>query len=51
MVLRGEDRELGAGKRLVVRMHCLFCASCTSFGKQVVFMRKTSEQWRRSCGQ
>ncbi|MDC8774036.1 anti-sigma factor family protein [Roseateles albus] len=46
MTLAGEDRRLGAGARLVIRAHRLFCTGCNNFGKQLVLMRQTATQWR-----
>ncbi|ALT76974.1 MAG: zf-HC2 domain-containing protein [Burkholderiaceae bacterium] len=46
LVLQAEDRRLGLGERLSVRMHMLICKACPRFLKQVSLMRKASARWR-----
>jgi hypothetical protein len=38
-VSQGLDRRLGVGERLALRVHLLVCDGCTSFRKQVAFLR------------
>lgn len=46
LVLQAEDRRLGLGERLSVRMHMLICKACPRFLQQVSLMRKASARWR-----
>lgn len=46
LVLQGEDRPLGLGERLGVRLHLLICATCPQFTRQVRLMRQASARWR-----
>jgi len=39
LVSQGLDRRLGVGERLALRVHLLVCDGCTSFRKQVAFLR------------
>ncbi|MCV2355555.1 zf-HC2 domain-containing protein [Paucibacter sp. B2R-40] len=46
IVLAGEDRQLRAGERLLVRAHWMICSGCKNFGKQLGMMRQASARWR-----
>nr|WP_295083172.1 zf-HC2 domain-containing protein [uncultured Roseateles sp.] len=46
LVLQAEDRQLGLGERLSVRLHMLICKACPRFLQQVKLMRKASARWR-----
>lgn len=46
LVLAGEDRRLGAGERLAIRVHLLVCHGCTNFSRQVAVMRRAMAHWR-----
>jgi len=46
LVLQAEDRQLGLGERLSVRLHMLICKACPRFLQQVSLMRKASARWR-----
>lgn len=47
LVLQAEDRSLGAGERLAVRLHMLVCKACPVFGRQLQLMRRASQRWRQ----
>ena len=47
LVLQAEDEALPLADRLAVRLHMYACRACPRFVKQVVFMRRASERWRR----
>jgi hypothetical protein len=40
LVSRGLDRQLGFAVRVRLRVHLAICDGCTSFSKQVAFLRK-----------
>ena len=40
LVSQGLDRRLGLAERLALRLHLLICDGCTSFSKQVAFLRR-----------
>ena len=46
LVLEGEDRQLGLGERVGVRLHMWICAACPRFEQQVRFMRTACARWR-----
>ncbi|MEF7614061.1 zf-HC2 domain-containing protein [Aquincola sp. MAHUQ-54] len=46
LVLAGEDRALGVGERLGIRLHMLVCRACPRFAAQVAVMREATARWR-----
>lgn len=40
LVSQGLDRRLGFAERLALRVHLLACNGCTSFSRQMAFVRK-----------
>jgi len=36
----GLDRELGFGERVALRMHLAICRGCTTFDRQMKFLRE-----------
>lgn len=47
LVIAREDRTLGWGDRMAVRMHMWVCATCPIFERQVSTMRSAMKQWRQ----
>jgi hypothetical protein len=47
LVLEGEERSLGVGERVVLRLHWLACDGCTRFRRQVETMRGALDKWRQ----
>ena len=46
LLVAREDRPLGMGERLALRLHLLACAACPSFERQILTMRSSMQQWR-----
>ncbi len=46
LLVAREDRPLGLGERLALRLHLLACAACPSFERQLLTMRNSMQQWR-----
>lgn len=46
LVLEGEDRNLGLGERLRVRLHLAICKACPQFVSQVALMRQAMGRWK-----
>jgi hypothetical protein len=46
LLVAREDRPLGMGERLALRLHLLACAACPSFERQILTMRNSMQQWR-----
>lgn len=44
LVCQGLDRRLGFGERIALRVHLAICDRCTSFRKQMAFLRKAVQQ-------
>ena len=42
-----EDRELGWGDRLALRIHLSICDTCPRFERQMLTMRHSFERWRQ----
>ena len=40
LISERQDRELGLGERLALRLHLALCDGCTAFGKQLEFLRR-----------
>ena len=40
LVSQGLDRELGFAERVKLRVHFAICDGCTTFNKQMAFMRQ-----------
>jgi predicted anti-sigma-YlaC factor YlaD len=47
LVLEGEDRRLGWGERLRVRLHLAICKACPRFVSQVALMRQAMGRWKQ----
>lgn len=50
LVLAGEDRRLGTGERLAIRVHLAMCDGCTNFSQHVAVMRRALARWRSDDG-
>lgn len=46
LLVAREDRPLGLGERLALRLHLLACAACPSLERQLLTMRNSMQQWR-----
>lgn len=46
LVLQGEDRRLGIGERVVLRLHWRACDACSAFQRQAEFMRSALGRWK-----
>jgi hypothetical protein len=46
LLIAREDRALGWGDRVALRLHLLACEACPAFERQVLTMRKAVRQWR-----
>jgi Putative zinc-finger len=46
LVVAREDRALGAGERLALRLHMQICVACPKFERQMLTMRNALKQWR-----
>ncbi len=46
LVLARQDRELGLGERVLVRIHMLICKACPRFERQVALMQQAMPRWR-----
>ncbi len=47
LLLAREDRTLGLGERLAVRVHILTCRACRRFERQTLLLRDALRQWRQ----
>ncbi len=47
LVLEREDRALSLPECVGVRLHLWICAACSTFERQVRFMRAAMGRWRR----
>lgn len=43
----GQERTLGAGERLRLRLHLALCAGCRNFGAQLDVLREAMRRFRR----
>jgi hypothetical protein len=50
LVVAREDRALGLGDRVSLRMHMWICSTCPKFEGQVLGMRNSLRQWRNYTG-
>ena len=50
LLLDAEERPLGAGERLSVRLHLSVCAACTAFTGQLRLMREALQRWKTDEG-
>lgn len=41
-----EDRKLGLGDRLALRIHMVICDACPRFERQMLTMRNSLARWR-----
>ncbi|WP_369597391.1 zf-HC2 domain-containing protein [Rhodoferax sp. TH121] len=46
LLVAREDRPLGMGDRIALRLHLLACAACPRFERQLLTMRNSLQQWR-----
>nr|WP_315849106.1 zf-HC2 domain-containing protein [uncultured Rhodoferax sp.] len=46
LLVAREDRPLGTGDRIALRLHLLACAACPRFERQMLTMRNSMQQWR-----
>ena len=46
LLVAREDRPLGLGERLALRLLLLACAACPPFERQLLTMRNSMQQWR-----
>lgn len=46
LVIAREDRTLGLGEKLALRLHMKICDACPRFEGQVLSMRNQFKQWR-----
>ena len=40
LVSQGQDRRLGFGRRVALRVHFAICEGCANFNRQMDFLRK-----------
>ena len=50
IVVAREDRDLGLGDRLALRMHMAICEACPRFERQMLTMRNSLREWRNYSG-
>ena len=50
IVVAREDRDLGLGDRLALRMHMAICEACPRFERQMLTMRNGLREWRNYSG-
>jgi hypothetical protein len=48
LLSQAQERRLGAGERLSVRLHLLICKGCTNFRAQLQFLRTAVRRYRDS---
>jgi hypothetical protein len=46
LLVAREDRPLGLGDQIALRLHLLACAACPRFARQMLTMRNSMQQWR-----
>jgi Putative zinc-finger len=46
LLVAREDRKLGVGDRIALRLHLAACAACPRFEGQILTMRQQMRQWR-----
>jgi hypothetical protein len=46
LLSQGQDRRLGLGERLRLRLHLLICQGCSNFGRQLVILRTAIRRYR-----
>lgn len=46
LMIAQEDRALGWGQRLALRLHLVICKACPQFQRQMLTMRNAMKQWR-----
>ena len=46
LLVAREDRALGLGDKVGLRLHLLACKACPNFEKQLLIMRNSMKQWR-----
>lgn len=46
LLIAREDRPLGLGDKLALRLHMQICKACPRFEGQMLAMRKHFKQWR-----
>jgi hypothetical protein len=46
LLVAREDRPLGLGDKVGLRLHLLACKACPNFEKQLLIMRNSMKQWR-----
>lgn len=50
LLVAREDRALGVGDRVALRLHLLACEACPRFERQLLTMRNAMKQWRGYAG-
>lgn len=50
LLVAREDRALGVGDRVALRLHMLACQACPRFERQILTMRHAMRQWRNDAG-
>jgi hypothetical protein len=50
LLVAREDRALGVGDRVAMRLHMLACQACPRFERQILTMRNAMKQWRADAG-
>jgi hypothetical protein len=46
ILIAREDRALGWGDRIALKLHLLACKACPRFERQILTMRNGLRQWR-----
>jgi hypothetical protein len=46
LLSQGQDRRLGPGERLRLRLHLLICKGCSNFGRQLAILRTAIRRYR-----
>ena len=50
LLSEGEDRALGLGERLKLRVHLAICDACTNFSRQVALLRRAVQALKERSG-
>jgi hypothetical protein len=46
LLIAREDRALGRGDQLALRLHLLICKACPRFARQMLTLRNSMKEWR-----
>ncbi|MGQ0651721.1 MAG: zf-HC2 domain-containing protein [Betaproteobacteria bacterium] len=50
LLSQGQDRALGLGERVKLRLHLLICDACANFSRQVATLRRAMQALRERSG-